>query len=134
MKILNGTTIDFTYNLKLTFVSYSNVNEDPHPSDSNNYMTDPAICIRPTCNLQGIYKRLNPKKGRQTNRKKCTGLIIHIRVLYRWRPLPAETSKPFVFIFANVTVTHFKRNHSLVTMTESKECLYDYLYKNSEGL
>ena len=73
--IMVGTTINFNCHCRLEFGAYAEVHEYPTPNNSQQYRTEPVICLGPTRNIQGSYWLLNLRTGFRVKRHYFTPLL-----------------------------------------------------------
>ena len=64
---MTGVVLDLAKYFRLDFGTYKEVNKDTNPSNGDNELNDPSICLVPTENTQGIYKFLDLKKRMRVN-------------------------------------------------------------------
>ena len=81
--LITGVNFDYTKHCKLPFGAYTQVHEEPSPSNSQVARTVGAICLGPTGNQQGGYKFFNLHTGKRITRRKWTPLPMPHDVIAR---------------------------------------------------
>ena len=75
--------LDYSKHCRLPFRSYVQVHDEPSPTNSPTERTVGAITLGPTGNLQGGYKFLNLRTGKNITRRNWTHLPMPIEVIER---------------------------------------------------
>ena len=83
----------------MPFGSYVQVHDNPSPTNSPTARTIGAITLGPTGNLQGGYKFLNLRTGKNITRRNWTHLPIPIEVIKRVNAIGAAQGQPTLITF-----------------------------------
>ena len=91
--LLRGRHVDFAVHCRISFGAYSEVHEEPSPSNTSESRTTGYIALDPNGNLQGGYFFLSLKPGNKLNRRNWTELPVTPEVIKLVEEMGGKESK-----------------------------------------
>ena len=102
MNALTGIKLDYSKHFRLPFGSYVKVHDKPSPTNSPTARTVGAITLGPTGNLEGGYKFLNLRTGKNVTRRSWTHLPMPSEVIERVNKIGFAQGKPKLLTFQDL--------------------------------
>ena len=97
--LMTRIKLDYSKHCRLPFGSYVQVHDEPSPKNSPTARTVGAITLGPTGNLQGGYKSLNLRTGKNITRRNWTHLPMPIEVIERVNKIGVAHGQPKLLTF-----------------------------------
>ena len=106
MTLITGIKLDYIKHYRFPFGLYVQVHNEPSPTNSPTARTVGAITLRLTGNLQGGYKFLNLRTGKNITRRNWTHLPMPSEVIESVNQIGLSQGQPKLLTLTHSTATH----------------------------